>query len=183
MTNVANYCYFLMLLVMSGQAISQPFYTRIRGAFGVESFGITPKGAISADAAFSYYERTFWNLQAGIGVINRGNFRSPTLSSAITHCLILNPYKRKSCYPHPGNYLIESFFEAGTGGFLVDRYDNIPFTGIKKQRLLAPSGIIGFRFNIISRQWIYIVKLRYTVPLLANPLASHAGAGISVGWR
>ncbi|WAC10943.1 hypothetical protein [Dyadobacter pollutisoli] len=155
----------------------------MRGAIGADLYGITPRGAVTAEAAFGYLRRSFWNVQAGLGAVNRGDFRSPTLSAALTHCFILNPYKRKSCVPRPGNYLIESYFEMGLGGFAVDRYDNGIYPGTNKQRLLTPSGLAGFRFNVLTKRWIYILKLRYTPPLLPNILASHAGVGVALGWR
>lgn len=175
--------YFLILIFCSHYAAAQPYYTRLRGAFGVEAFGMTPKGTLTAEASFGYSKRSFWHVQAGLGVINKKNFRSPTLSGTLTRCFILNPYKRKSCIPHPVNYRIESYFEAGLGGFLVDRYDNGLYTGSSKQRLLTPSGIAGFRFNLVTEKWIYMLKLRYTPALLPNNLASRAGVGVSLGWR
>lgn len=175
--------YFLILFLYSQYAAAQPYYTHVRGTFGVELFGITPKGAVTAEAAFGYLRKSFWNVQAGLGAVNKGNFRSPTFSAALTHCVILNSYKRNSCVPQPGNYLIESYFEFGLGGFAVDRYDNGLFSGTNKQRLLTPSGLAGFRFHILTSKWIYILKLRYTPPLLHNVLASHAGVGVGIGWR
>lgn len=175
--------YSLFLFFFCQYAAAQPYYTRVRGAFGGDLYGITPKGAATAEAAFGYLKKSFWDVQAGLGAINRAEFRSPTLSAALMHCFILNPYKRNSCVPQPGNYLIESYFEVGLGGFLVDRYDNGIYSRTDKQRLLTPSGLAGFRFNVVTRKWIYIVKLRYTPPLLANSLASHAGVGVGVGWR
>lgn len=155
----------------------------MRGAFGVDAMGISPKGAVSAEAAFGYQKKSFWNVLAGLGAINRRDFRSPTLSAALTHCVILNGYKRKACVPQPGNYLVESYLEGGLGGFMVDRYDNGFYPGSKNRRLLTPSALAGIRFHIITSRWIYALKLRYTPPLLPNSLASHAGVGIGVGWR
>ncbi|SDE43443.1 hypothetical protein SAMN04487996_10536 [Dyadobacter soli] len=175
--------YLLVLLFCVQVAAAQPYYTRVRGAFGADAFGIAPRGAVTAEAAFGYLKKSFWTLQAGIGAITRSDFRSPTFSGALTHCFILNPYKRKSCIPQPGNYLVESYFEAGLGGFMVDRYDSAVLFGSNKQRLLTPSGIAGLRFNLVSRKWIYMLKLRFTPPLLSNVLASHAGIGVGVGWR
>lgn len=175
---------FLFILFFFSQfAAAQPYYTRVRGAFGAELFGVTPKGALIAEASFGYFKRSFWNVQAGLGAINKKNFRSPTLSGALTHCFILNPYKRKSCAPWPGNHLIESYFEAGIGGFAVDRYDSGIHSGNNKQRLLTPSALAGFRFHMVTGKWIYILKLRYTPPLLPNMLASQAGVGMGLGWR
>ena len=175
--------YLLAVLLCYQSAFAQPYYTRLRGAFGIELFGVTPKGAATAEAAFGYFKKSFSNVQVGLGVINRSNFRSPTLSAALTHCFILNPYKRNSCFPQPGNYLIESYFEAGLGGFLVDQYDNGLYSGANRQRLLTPSGLLGFRFNVVTAKWICILKLRYTPRLLPNVLASDAGVGVGLGWR
>jgi hypothetical protein len=155
----------------------------MRGAFGVDLNGITPRGAITAEAAFGYLHKSFWNIQAGFGAINKRDFRSPALSAALTHCFIINAYRRNSCTPHPGNYFIESYFEAGLGGFMVDRYDVGIYSGFNKQRLLTPSGLVGFRFNILAKKWIYIFRLRYTPSLLPNVLASNIGFGVGVGWR
>lgn len=175
--------YFLIVFICAQHAAAQPYYTRVRGAFGIELFGMTPIGAATAEASFGYFKRSFWNVQAGLGAVNKMTFRSPALSGVLTHCFILNPYKRRSCNPHPGNRLIEICFEAGLGGFLVDRYDNGLYSGTNRQRLLTPSGLAGFRFNVVTDKWIYILKLRYTPPLLSNILASHAGLGIGLGWR
>ncbi|GGB79203.1 hypothetical protein [Dyadobacter sediminis] len=175
--------YFFILLFFSQLTAAQPYYTRIRGAVGAEWLGITPKGAVTAEAAFGYLRKSFWNIQAGLGAVNKKTFRSPSLSGALTHCFVLNPYKRKSCVPQPGNYLIESYLEAGLGGFAVDRYDNDIRSGNSKQRLLTPSALAGLRFHLVTGKWIYILKLRYTPPLLPNLLASHAGIGLGLGWR
>lgn len=154
----------------------------MRGAFGIDLYGVTPKGAVTAEAAFGYLKKSFWNVQAGLGAINKKDFRSPTFSSTITHCFILNAYKRNSCVPQPGNYLVETYFEAGLGSFIVDPYDNGVYSGMNKQRILTPSGLIGFRFNVPTKKWIYILKLRYTPSLVPNFLASHAGVAIGIGW-
>lgn len=175
--------YLLILFFCAQYAAAQPYYTRVRGAFGADAFGIAPKGAVTAEAAFGYLKKSFWNIQAGLGAITRSDFRSPAGSLALTHCAILNPYKRKSCIPQPGHYLIESYFEAGLGGFIIDRYDSAVYFGGNKQRLLTPSGVAGFRFHIVSGKWIYMLKLRYTPSLLPNVLASHAGVGVGIGWR
>lgn len=173
----------LIVILCSHYVVAQPYYTRIRGAFGVELNGITPRGAVTAEAAFGYLRKSFWNIQAGVGMINKRDFRSPAFSGALTHCVIINAYKRKACIPHPGNYLVESYFEAGLGGFMVDRYDAVVSSGITRQRLLTPSALAGFRFNILTRKLIYILKLRYTPALLPNILASNIGIGVGVGWR
>ncbi|KAA6439006.1 hypothetical protein FEM33_12000 [Dyadobacter flavalbus] len=175
--------FFFILIFCAQTAAAQPCYTRVRGAFGAELFGITPKGAAIAEAAFGYFKRSFWNVQAGLGAVNKNTFRSPTLSGALTHCFVLNPYKRKSCVLHPGHYLIESYFEAGLGGFAVDRYDNDLYAGTSKQRLFTPSALAGFRLHVVTGKWIYILKLRYTPPLLANLFASYAGLGLGLAWR
>ncbi|WP_143061718.1 hypothetical protein [Dyadobacter sp. SG02] len=175
---------YLLILFLCGQyATAQPYYTRVRGAFGADAFGLAPRGAIAAEAAFGYLKKSFWDVQGGLGFMTRNDFRSPTLSAALTHCLILNPYKRKSCIPQPGRYLVEGYFEAGLGAFMVDRYDDGLYRARSRQRLLTPSGVAGFRFHLVSRKWIYMLKLRYTPPLLRNALASHAGVGVGVGWR
>ncbi len=175
--------YLLILFFCSQYATAQPYYTRMRGAFGADAYGIAPRAAITAEAAFGYLKKSFWNVQGGVGAITSARFRSPTVLAALTHCFVLNPYKRRSCIPQPGNYLVESYFEAGIGGFLVDRYDNGLYYNPDKQRLLTPSGMAGFRFHIVSRKWIYMLKLCYTPPLLPNALASHGGVGVGVGWR
>lgn len=175
--------YLLILFFCSQYAGAQPYYTRVRGAFGLDIHGIAPKGSVTAEAAFGYLKKSFWNVSAGLGAVNRKDFRSPTVSAALTHCLILNPYRRKSCVPQPGNYLIEAYIEAGLGGFFVDRYDDALAFGTNKQRLVTPSGLAGFRFNIVTGKWIYTLKLRLTPPLLPNALASRAGVGIGIGWR
>jgi hypothetical protein len=174
---------FLLVVFFPSFAAAQPYYTPVRGAFGGEFYGISPRGAASAEASFGYLKKSHWNVQAGLGAISRRDFRSPTLSAALTHCFILNPYKRKQCVPRPGNYLIESYLEGGLGGFLVDRYDNAVYYGSNKQRLLTPSGIMGLRFNVVTGKWIYIFKVRFTPPLLYNDLASRAGVGVAFGWR
>ncbi|MCF0041196.1 hypothetical protein [Dyadobacter fanqingshengii] len=175
---------FLCILILSASSVAaQPLYTRIRGAFGAEIFGIAPKCAFTAEAAFGYGKKTFWNVQAGVGAVSEPEFRSPAFSAAVTHCLILNPYKRKSCIPQPGYRNIETYFEAGLGSFFVDRYDRGLHSGANGQRFLTPAGIAGLRFALVTSRWIYILKLRYAPPLIANPLASHVGAGIAVGWR
>ncbi|MCE7067073.1 hypothetical protein [Dyadobacter sp. CY326] len=175
--------YFLIVFFCSQHAVAQPYYTRLRGALGVELYGITPKGAVTAEAAFGYLKKSFWVVQAGLGAVNKKDFRSPTLSAALTHCFILNAYKRNSCFPQPGNYLIESYLETGIGGLAVDRYDNGIYSGNDNHRLLTPSGLVGFRFNMLTKRWIYILKIRYTPSLMPNNLASNVGVGVGLGWR
>ena len=175
--------YFLILFFYSTVVVAQPYYTPVRGAFGTDLYGISPKFAVAAEAFFGYLKKSHWNMQAGLGAVTTSYFRSPTLSASLTHCLILNPYQRRQCFPQPGNYLIEGFLEAGLGGFLVDRYNNAVYYGKNTQRLVTPSGIVGLRFNIVSGKWIYIFKFRYTPTLLSSDLASRVGVGIAFGWR
>ncbi|MCF0052138.1 hypothetical protein LXM25_18875 [Dyadobacter sp. LJ53] len=173
----------LLFILSTSLTAAQPNYTRIRGAFGAEMFGIAPKGAFTAEAAYGYSKISFWNIQAGIGAVAERGFRSPAFSAALTHCFILNPYKRRSCIPQPGYRNIETYFEAGLGSFFVDLYDRGLHGGTNGQRLITPAGIAGLRINLVTDRWIYILKLRYTPPLIANPLASYAGAGVALGWR
>lgn len=173
----------LLAFFCSKLAAAQPYYTPVRGAFGGDLYGIAPKAGISAEASFGYLKKSHWNVQTGLGAITRWDFRSPSLSAALTRCFILNPYKRRPCVPQPGNHLIEGFLEVGLGGFVIDRYDNAVYSGTNKQRLLTPSGIIGLRLNIVTGRWIYIFKLRYTPSVLPNSLASRAGMGVALGWR
>ncbi|SKB81429.1 hypothetical protein [Dyadobacter psychrophilus] len=174
----------LLIFVLSASLVAaQPNYTRIRGAFGVEIFGIAPKGAFTAEAAFGYGKKSFWNVQAGVGAVSEPDFRSPSFSAALTHCFILNPYRRKTCIPQPGHRNIETYFEAGLGSFFIDRYDRGLHSGANGQQLVTPAGMAGLRLDLVTERWIYILKLRYTPPLIANPLASLAGFGIAMGWR
>ena len=173
----------LIFILCASCAAAQPYYTRIRGAFGAEIFGIAPKGAFVAEAAFGYTKRSFWDVQAGIGAVSQPEFRSPAFSAALTHCFILNPYKRNSCTPHPDHYAIETYLEAGIASFFVDRYDRGLHSGVNGQPALTPSGIAGLRFNLVTDRWIYILKIRYTPPLVSNPIASHAGVGLAMAWR
>lgn len=175
--------HFLLIILLPLVADAQPYYTPVRGAFGAAFYGISPRVAATAEASFGYFDKSHWNVLAGIGAINRSDFRSPAVSAALTHCFILNPYHRKQCVPQPGHFLIESYLEGGLGAFLVDRYDAAVLYGNNKQRLLTPSAILGLRFNIVTAKWIYLFKISLTPPLLSNKLASRAGAGIALGWR
>ena len=175
--------FFVYLFFFPTLVVAQPYYTQVRGSIGSDVFGISPKIAVSAEASFGYLKKSHWNVQAGLGAITRWDFRSPTLSASLTHSFILNPYIRRQCIPQPGNNLIESYAEVGLGGFLVDRYDNTLYSGDNKQRLLTPSGLMGLRFNVVTGKWIYILKIRYSPPLLRNDLASSAGVGVALGWR
>lgn len=176
-----RYCLLAVLLPVLASA--QPYYTPVRGAIGAAVYGISPRGAATAEASFGYFKKSHWNVLAGIGAVTRPDFRSPTFSAALTHCFILNPYRRKQCVPEPGHYLIETYLEGGLGGFLVDRYDPAVFYGNNKQRLITPSGILGLRLNVVTAKWIYLFKIGLTPPLLPNDLASRLGAGIALGWR
>jgi len=170
----------LLISIFSGSlVVAQPHYTRIRGAFGAEIFGIAPKGAVTAEAAFGYGKNSFWNVQAGVGAVHERDFWSPSFSAALTHCFLLNPYRRKTCIPQPGHRNIETYLEAGLASLFIDLYDRSMHT----QQLVTPLGTAGLRFNLVTDRWIYVLKVRYTPPLIANPLASHAGAGIAVAWR
>lgn len=173
----------ILLIILRSYASAQPYYTPVRGAFGGEFYGISPRIAATGEASFGYLKKSHWNLQAGLGAITRNDFRSPTLSGALMHCLILNPYRRSECIPEPGNHLIECYLEAGLGGFLIDRYDDAVLSGNNKQRLLTPSGVMGLRMHVVTGKWIYILKIRFTPPLLPNDLASQAGVGVALGWR
>jgi hypothetical protein len=174
--------YIFLFILFAFQVSAQPYYTRIRAAIGGEAFGSAPKGQIFAETLFGYRKKSFFDLQAGLGVVTAHDFFSYSLASSLTYSYILNPYRRKSCQPHPGYNSFESYLEAGLGSFYVDTYDS--YTGdLYKQRLLTPLALAGLRFHLISERWVYIVKLRYTPAILENKLSSIAGVALALGWR
>lgn len=175
-------CIFLLLLVTF--SVSAQSYTPLRAAIGAEIFGISPQGQAFAEVFFNYRQRSFLNIQAGLGRVSQTDFFSFSLSSALTYSYLLNPYRRKSCVPHPGYNSFETYLEGGLAAFYVDTYDNSQYMGNQyARRLITPLALAGLRFHFVTEKWIYIIKIRSTPALLENKLASRAGVAIALGWR
>ncbi|WP_031530595.1 hypothetical protein [Dyadobacter crusticola] len=174
----------IILLLLSFECSSQPYYTKIRANVGAEIAGLAPQLAITAEAITAYKPRSFAGIQAGLGWLERRGFKSPSLSAAATYNYLLNPYRRKSCIPNPGSNLIEAYLESGFGAFFVDPYDNNPYRAVTvKHRFVTPSALGGVRLHFVSPKWIYILKLRCTPTLVKSKFDSVAGVSVGLGWR
>ena len=176
--------YALLILISSHFAAGQSRYTKLRAAYGVEAFGISPKASVTAEAMFRYRKSNFVDVQAGLGWVQSQRITSPTGSLALTFCQLLNPYKQNSCNPYPGHNLIETYLEAGLASFFIDGYDSDLFSGRQdRQRMMTPLALAGFRMHVVGARWVYVFKLRYTPALLESKIASWGGIGVGLGWR
>ncbi|WP_439555478.1 hypothetical protein [Dyadobacter sp.] len=173
-----------LLILVSLKCSSQPYYTRIRANVGAEIAGLAPQFAVMAEAITAYKPRSFAGIQAGLGWLERSGFKSPSLSAAGTYNFLLNPYRRKSCYPHPGNKSIEAYLECGLGAFFIDPYDkNLNTVAKVKHRFATPVALAGARFHFVSPKWIYVLKLRLTPAILKSRFDPVAGVCVGLGWR
>jgi len=177
------YKYVLLFLFVSFHTSAQ-LYTPLRAAIGAEVFGISPQGQAFAEVFFHYRKRSFLDAQVGLGRVSQTDFFSISLSSALTYSFLLNPYRRKSCIPQPGHNKFETYLEGGLAAFYVDPYDNSQYYGNQNtQKFVTPLALVGLRFHIVNRKWIYILKVRCTPVLSENKLASKAGVAVALGWR
>lgn len=172
----------VFVAAFSGLATAQPNYTRMLGAFWFDLGALLLKVRLGR-RQLSVIQGGHSCLYIPDWELSKKGFESPAISGDLTYCVVLNPYRRRSCVPEPGNYLIETYFEAGLGGFFVDRYDNRWYTGLYDQRFFTPSGIAGFRVHCVTARWTYILKLRLTPSLVSSNLTYDAGIGVSLGWR
>ena len=179
-----KYLPVLYLCFLEGNA--QSLYTPMRAAAGVEVFGITPRGAVFAEALFGYKARSFWNIQAGLGLVNGSDFLTYSFSGALTYSYLLNPYRRTQCNPVPGYNGFEAYLEGGVASFFCDtRYNKNIFYVSKKENepLFTPLGLAGLRFHFVTEKLIYILKVRYTPSLVESRYASIGGLALGIGWR
>ncbi|KAA0989805.1 hypothetical protein [Dyadobacter aurulentus] len=174
----------ILLVLLSPPALSQPFYTPIRAAIGAELGGVSPQFSVTASVATAYKKRSFVAIQAGLGWLDRAGFKSPSFSAAGTYCFLLNPYNKKACTPQPGYNSLEIYLEGGLAALLLDPYDNNRFVNDDLQHQFAtPLALGGVRFHLVSRKWIYILKIRFTPALVKSKYTSSAGLGVGIGWR
>ncbi|MCF2444443.1 hypothetical protein L0657_10795 [Dyadobacter sp. CY345] len=174
----------LCLICVNG--FCQNRYTSVRAGVGVEAFGIAPQGQVYAEAFFGNLPRSFWNVQAGLGIIDGSDFLTYSFSGALTYSYLLNPYRRTQCNPVPGHNNFEAYLEAGVASFFCDTKFNesmfyVPKTG--REPLFTPLGLAGLRFHFVSEKFIYILKARYTPALIESRYASVAGLAVGFGWR
>ena len=132
---------------------------------------------------FGYKPKSFWDLQAGLGLFNIRDYTTYSISTALTYNILLNPFRRKECWPHPGYNSFEAYLEGGAAIFVLDKYVNSYFAFNDQQKVITPLGLAGLRFHFISERWIYILKVRYTPSLIESKLASVAGVALGIGWR
>ena len=174
----------ILLTLLSFPSLSQPFYTPIRAAIGGELGGVSPQFSVTANVATAYRKRSFLDIQAGLGWLDRAGFKSPSFSAAGTYCFLLNPYNKKACTPQPGYNFVEIYLEGGLAALLLDPYDNNRFVNDDLQHQFAtPLALGGLQFHLVSRKWIYRLKIRCTPALIKSKYASIAGLGVGIGWR
>lgn len=178
--------YLPLFCLLFSDGLAQQLYTPIRAGVGVEAFGTAPKGQVYAEALFGYKPRSFWGVQTGLGMIGDHDFLTYSFSGAITYAYLLNPYHRTQCNPMPGYNGLEAYVEAGLASFFCDTKfnDNIFYISEKEREpLLTPLALAGLRFHLVTRKFIYILKVRYTPALIESRYASAAGLALGFAWR
>ncbi len=178
--------YFPLFFLIFSKAFSQQLYTPVRAGVGVEALGTAPKGQVYAEAFFGYKPRSFWGIQAGLGLIGEHDFLTYSFSGAITYAYLLNPYHRTQCNPVPGYNSVEAYLEGGIASFFCDTKfnENILYVSDKgRNPFLTPLALGGLRFHLVTRKFIYILKVRYTPALIESRYASAAGLALGLAWR
>ena len=111
---------FPILLLICFNGFAQNFYTPVRAGVGLKAFGTAPKGQLYAEALFNYNAKSFWGVQAGMGLLDvKGSFIY-SVSGALTYSYLLNPYRRTPYNPVPGYYGFEAYCEAGAALFFCN---------------------------------------------------------------
>lgn len=174
----------LLLFILSAvETIAQPLYTPLRAGVTFEAWGIAPVAMISAEAPILYQKKSFWNIQAGIGKTGKPPLFVPSLASALTYNVILNPYHRNLCNPIPGYSAFECYLEVGSGFTLLQAsYGGLPHKLKKEEKNLAAAALLGLRFHLVKERWIYLFKIRL-VPFLDSKFSPWGGCQIGLGWR
>lgn len=178
--------YFPLFFLIFSNGFSQRLYTPVRAGVGVEAFGIAPKGQVYAEAFFGYKPRSFWDVQAGMGLVGEHDFLTYSFSGALTYAYLLNPYRRTQCNPVPGYNSLEAYLEGGIASFFSDskyNYNSFYVSENGRDPLLTPLALAGLRFHLVTRKLIYILKVRYTPTLIESRYASTAGLALGFAWR
>lgn len=180
------YKLFPVFFLLCCNSIAQKLYTPIRAGVGVEAFGIAPKAQLYAESCFGYKARSFWDVQAGAGLLDAKGTLTYSFSGALTYSYLLNPHRRTQCNPVPGYNSFETYLEAGVASFFSDTRFNDPVFYISKdgrQPLFTPLILMGLRLHFVTDKRIYILKVRYTPALMESRYASMAGVALGFGWR
>lgn len=180
------YKLFPVFFLLCCNSFAQKLYTPLRAGVGLEAFGIAPKVQLYAEAFFGYKTRTFWDLQAGAGILNGSDHLTYSLSGALTYSYLLNPYRRTQCNPVPGFNGFETYLEGGVASFFSDTQlnESIPYVSKDgREPLFTLMVLAGLRFHFVTDKRIYILKVRYTPALIESRYASLAGVALGFGWR
>jgi len=172
----------LLLIFLSNQLKAQPYYTKLRAAFSLEVLGFAPVAMFSSEVAFAYRSRSFWNAQAGLGFTGAYGALTPSVSSAVTHNFLLNPYHRSLCSPAPDYSGFESYLETGLALSIFDPYYGGLPRDLYKDTSFTPSALLGVRFHFVRERWIYILKLHFS-PILDRKFEAWGGIGLGLGWH
>lgn len=167
-----------MLLIFPLKA--QPLFTKLKAGYTLEMLGVGPGLTFSAEAPFSYRTQSFWNAQVGIGFSSNRNGLAPSLSGAVSHNFLLNPYYRSLCRPQPFYKRIEAYIESGVALSVFDpTYALVPDSFSEKT--LFPMGLLGMRFHFVGEKWLYMLKIRFS-PVLGEAILPWGGIGLGMGW-
>jgi len=120
------YKLFPVFFLLCCNSIAQKLYTPIRAGVGGEAFGIAPKAQLYVESYFGYKARSFWDIQAGMGIVDGSDFLTYSFSGALTYSYLLNPYRRTQCNPVPGHRRFETYLEGGIASFFSDTRFNEP---------------------------------------------------------
>ena len=177
---------FPVFFLICCNSFAQKLYTPVRAGVGLEAFGIAPKGQAYAEALFGYRAKSFWSVQAGMGLLYAKGSLAYSFSGALTYAYLLNPYRRTQCNPVPGYNSFEAYLEGGAASFFCDTKFNenlffVPKEG--REPLFTPLVLAGLRFHLVTGKRIYVLKVRYTPALIESRYASMAGAALGFGWR
>lgn len=177
---------FPVFLLICFNGFAQNLYTPVRAGVGLEAFGTAPKGQLYAEALFNYEPRSFWSVQAGMGLLDAKGSLIYSFSGDVTYSYLLNPYRRTQCNPVPGYSGFEVYLEAGAALFFCDTKFNEGFlypSKYSREPLFTPLGLAGLRFHLVTDKLIYILKVRYTPALIESNYASMAGVALGFSWR
>lgn len=175
-----------VFFLLCSNGFAQNLYTPLRAGVGLEAFGIAPKAQLFTEIFFAYKARTFWDVQAGSGILNGSDYLTYTFSGALTYSYLLNPYRRTQCNPVPGFNGFEGYLEGGVASFFSDTKFNesIPYVSKDgREPLFTLLVLAGLRFHFVTDKRIYILKVRYTPALIESRYASVAGVALGFGWR
>ena len=177
------YKLLIFFFVISFSAFSQPHYTKLRAGFTFDALGMAPISMISAEVPFKYMGKEFWSGQFGLGLA--GNVNSginPSLGLSTSYNKLLNPYRKQACNPAPSYRRVEAYLELGLGLSIFDGKDNGLPPKLYHDSNIAPVGLGGIRMHFVSKQWIYLLKAKFT-PILNSRFPGWGGISLGIGWR